>query len=67
MRDTKREAETQAKGEVGAPQGARCGTQSQIPGSHPEPEADTQLPATQMPPFLHFQSACAFGSGMYLL
>ena len=39
MRDTEREAETQAEREA---QGARCGTQSQIPGSHPEPKADAQ-------------------------
>ena len=45
MRDTqrKREAEIQAKGEAGSPQGARCGTRSQIPGSCPEPKADAQL------------------------
>ena len=29
MRDTQREAETQAEGEAGPMQGARCGTQSQ--------------------------------------
>ena len=28
MRDTEREAETQAEGEAGSLQGARCGTQS---------------------------------------
>ena len=43
MRDTEREAETQAEGEAGLPKGARCGTQSQIPGSCPEPKADAQL------------------------
>ena len=42
MRDTKREAETQAEGEVGSLQGGPCGTQSQIPGSGPESEADAQ-------------------------
>ena len=31
MRDTKREAETQAEGEAGSMQGAQCGTQSQDP------------------------------------
>ena len=41
-RDTKREAETQAKGEAGSSQGARCGTRPQIPGSGPEPKAGTQ-------------------------
>ena len=43
MRDTQQEAETQAEGETGSPQGARCGTWSQISGSHPEPKADAQL------------------------
>ena len=43
MRDTEREAETWAKGEAGSLQGAQCGTRSQIPGSRPEPKADTQL------------------------
>ena len=32
MRDTHREAETQAEGEAGSMLGARCGTQSQDPG-----------------------------------
>ena len=31
MRDTEREAETQAEGEAGSMQGARCGTQSWVP------------------------------------
>ena len=39
MRDTEREAETQAEGEAGSMQGARCGTRSWIPGSHPELKA----------------------------
>ena len=43
MRDTKREAETQAKGGAGSMQGAGSGTRSGILGSHPEPKADTQL------------------------
>ena len=30
MKDTEREAETQAEGEAGSTQGARCGTQSQV-------------------------------------
>ena len=43
MRDTReREAETQAEGEAGSPQGAQCGTRSQTPGSRPEPKADAQ-------------------------
>ena len=32
MRDTQREAETQAEGEAGSMWGARCGTRSQDPG-----------------------------------
>ena len=44
MRDTKKEAETQAEeGEAGSLQGARCGTRSWDPGSRPEPTADAQL------------------------
>ena len=31
MRDTQIEAETQAEGEAGSPQGARCGIRSQDP------------------------------------
>ena len=42
MRDTQREAETQAEGEVGFPQGAQCGTPSPNLGPHPEPKADAQ-------------------------
>ena len=42
MRDTYREeAETQAEGEAGSMQGARCGTPSRTPGI-PEPKADAQ-------------------------
>ena len=40
MRDTQREAETQAEGEAGSLWGARCGTQFQDPGITPEPKAD---------------------------
>ena len=32
MRDTQKEAETQAEGEAGSMQGDRCGTRSQDPG-----------------------------------
>ena len=42
MRDTEREAETQAEGEAGSLQGAQCGTRSQDLGSRPEPKADAQ-------------------------
>ena len=40
---TETEAETQAEGEAGSLLGSRCGTQSQDPGSQPEPKADAQL------------------------
>ena len=42
MRDTHREAEIQAEGEASSLQEAQHGTQSQDPGSHPEPKADAQ-------------------------
>ena len=44
MRGTEREAETQAEGEAGSMQGARCriwGTERETPGSRPERKADT--------------------------
>ena len=41
-RDNEIETETQAEGEAGSMQGARRGTRSRIPGSRPEPKADTQ-------------------------
>ena len=43
MKDTEREAETQAEGEVGFLRGARCGTRSQDPGDL-GPEAEAQPP-----------------------
>ena len=43
MRDTEREAETQAEGEAGSPPEAQCGTRSQILRSCPEPKADAHL------------------------
>ena len=42
MRDTQREAETQAEEEAGCPQGARCRTLSWTLGSRPELKADAQ-------------------------
>ena len=42
MRDTEREAETQAEGEAGSLQEARRETLSQTPGSRPELKADAQ-------------------------
>ena len=56
-RHTKREAETQAEGEAGSMQGARCGTRSRIPVSYPEPKADAQPPSHPGVPsfvFSHF-------------
>ena len=40
--ERERGAETQAEGEVGSMQGARCGTPSQDLGTCPEPKADAQ-------------------------
>ena len=42
MRDTEREAETQAEGEAGSMQEPDAGLDSRTPGSHPEPKADAQ-------------------------
>ena len=43
MRDTQREAETQAEGEAGSMQGARyVGLDPRTPGSRPERKADAQ-------------------------
>ena len=42
MRDREREAETQAKGEEGSLQGARCGIDPGIPRSCPWPKAAAQ-------------------------
>ena len=39
MRDTEREAETQAEGEAGSLQGANVGLDAGTPGSCPEPKA----------------------------
>ena len=43
MRDTLREAETQAEGEVGSMQGAHVGFDPGTPGSHPGLKAGVQL------------------------
>ena len=42
MRDTEREAGTQAEGEAGSPQEPDAGLDPRTPGSHPEPKADAQ-------------------------
>ena len=57
MRDTEREAETQAEGEAGSLWGPRCGTHPSTPVSvsRPEPKADAQWlshPGTPMFTFL---------------
>uniref|UniRef100_A0A8C0S8I8 Toll-like receptor 9 n=4 Tax=Canis lupus familiaris TaxID=9615 RepID=A0A8C0S8I8_CANLF len=44
MRDTQREAGTQAEGEAGSLQGARCGTRSQDPGITPWAEGRRSTP-----------------------
>ena len=41
MRDTEKEAETQAEGEADSPQGAWCGTRSQGPGIEPKAKAQS--------------------------
>ena len=43
MRDTQREAETQAEGEAGSMQGPEAALDPRTPGSRPEPKADAQL------------------------
>ena len=43
MRDTEREAETQAEEEAGSIAGARCELDPGTPGSCPEPKSDAQL------------------------
>ena len=45
MRDTEKEAETQAEGEAGYMQGARCGTQSQDLIPLPGPKAGAEPPS----------------------
>ena len=42
MRDTEREAETQAEGEARSMQGARCGTPSQVSRVMPWAEGDAK-------------------------
>ena len=43
MRNKEREAETQAEGEAGSTQGARCGTRSWNPGITPWAEGSAKL------------------------
>ena len=52
MRDSEREAETQAEGEAGSLQGAQCGLDPKTPGSCPEPKADAQLLSHPGVPYL---------------
>ena len=49
IRDTWREADTQAEGEAGSLWEARCGLDPRTPESCPEPKADAQPWATQDP------------------
>ena len=42
MKDTQREAETQAEEEAGSPQGAQLGLDLRTLGSRPKPKADAQ-------------------------
>ena len=42
MKDTEREAETQAEGEAGSLQEADVGLDPRTPGSYPEPKAEAQ-------------------------
>ena len=59
MRNTQREAETQAEEEAGSLPGARCGTRSPIRGSCPEPMADAQPPSHPgSPPFITVENFC---------
>ena len=43
MRDTEKEAETQAEGEAGSPLEPDAELNPRTPGSRPEPKAETQL------------------------
>ena len=52
MRNTEREAETQAEGEAGSRE-PDAGLDPRTPGSHPEPKADTQ-------PLSHSGAPCLF-------
>ena len=56
MRDTEREAETQAEGEAGPPQGAQCGTRSRDPGSHLGPKAGAKPLSHPGIPLIDFSS-----------
>ena len=49
MRDTQREAETQAEGEAGSLQEPHAELHLRIVGSRPEPKADTQPLTTELP------------------
>ena len=44
MRDTQREADTQAEGEAGSRQGPDMGLDPRTPGSQPEPKAQLSHP-----------------------
>ena len=55
MRDTEKEAETQAEGEAGSSQGARCETWSQDPGITPWAEGSTNSLHHPECPYITFQ------------
>ena len=54
MRDTQREAETQAEGEAGSLWGANAGLDPRTPGSRPELKADAQSLSHQGAPIIIF-------------
>ena len=54
MRDTEREAETQAEGEASSLQGADGGLDPRTPGSCPGPKAGAQPLTTQASPEFPF-------------
>ena len=58
MTERELEAETQAKGEAGSTQSARCGTGSRTAGSCPEPKADDAqlLSHPGIPPNSYYKS-----------
>ena len=66
MRDTQREAETQAEGEAGSMQGARWGTRSQVPRITPWAEGSAKLLSQQACPLLTFSMAFISGPSMQL-
>ena len=56
MKDTEKEAETQAEGEAGSMQGAGCGTRSQVSRITPWAEGGAKLLGHQGCPLSGFKS-----------